>query len=432
MIRADLVVVDAAQLITLQGEAPRAGAGLRNLAVIPGGCLAAQEGRIVFAGTRDRFEAEVVLDDRSQVIDASDRVVLPGFVDPHTHLPFAGGREQEFARRLAGATYEQIASEGGGILSTVRATRAASDEELLDAVLDRLDRMLLMGTTTCEAKSGYGLSLEAEVRLLGVLERAAERHPVDVVPTFLGAHAVPPDHPGGRESYVRLVAETMVPAVAAARLAEFCDVFCDRAAFTPEESRRVLEAGRRHGLAPRLHADQLAPSGGAELAAELAAASADHLEHASEVGLAAMARAGVPAVLLPGASFCMMKREYPPARRMIELGVVPALATDFNPGTCHTESMQFMIALACLNMGLAVEEAIAAATVNAAVTLRRSGTIGSLEPGKSADFLVLEVPNYLHLAYHPGVNHVDTVVKDGEVVVQDGRLRYLDSPGDSS
>ncbi len=427
MIRADLVIVDAAQLLSLKGPVPRVRSGLRDLAIIAGGCLAVRDGLIVFVGDREAFEAEVVEGGDTEVIDATDQVVMPGFVDAHTHLPFAGSREAEFARRLDGATYREIAESGGGILSTVRATRAATEEELLEEVTLRLDRMLLEGVTTCEAKSGYGLTLEDEIRLLRVLREAQGIHPIDIAPTFLGAHAVPEEFRSDREAYLRLVTDRMIPEVSSTRLAEFCDVFCEEGAFTVEESRRILSAGIKAGLRPRLHADQLTACGGAELAAELGAASADHLENASHEGLARMAMAGVPAVLLPGSTFCMMQSRYAPARKIIDLGVAPALATDLNPGTCNTESMQFMISLACLNMRLSVEEAIAAATINGAVTIGRSATIGSLETGKAADILILDAPNFLHLAYHPGANHVATVIKKGTVVVQDGRLNYLDS-----
>jgi imidazolonepropionase len=428
LIRADLVIVDAAQLLTLRGPAPRLRADLRNLGLIEGGCLAAREGRIVFAGTRDEFEAEVSLDDGAEVVDAMGRVVMPGFVDAHTHLPFAGSREAEFARRLAGATYQEIAREGGGILSTVRATRAASDEELRDIMLQRLDRMLVEGVTTCEAKSGYGLTLHDELRLLRLAREAGAVHPVDVVTTLLGAHTVPPEYAGRREEYVRLVIEEMIPQAAAGRLAEYCDVFCEKGVFSVEEARRILEAGRAAGLRPRLHADQLSAGGGAELAAEVKAATADHLEHAGDEGIARMAAAGVAAVLLPGASFCMRETHWAPARRLVDGGVAVAVATDLNPGTCHTESMQLMIALACLSMDLRVEEAIAACTLNAAVTIGRNGTVGSLEAGKMADLLVLEAPSYLHLAYRPGVNLVGTVVKNGRIVARDRRIVYPESP----
>lgn len=426
MIRADLVIVDAAQLVTLKGPAPRLRSDLQDLAVIPGGCLAVRDGRIAFVGTRDRFEVEVDIDDSAEVIDATDRVIIPGFVDAHTHLPFAGTREEEFARRLAGASYREIAAAGGGIMSTVRSTRAAGDEELLDLVLSRLDGMLVQGITTCEAKSGYGLTLRDELRLLKVLEQARGAHPIGIVSTFLGAHTVPEEHRSDRERYVRLVIEEMIPAVASVGLAEYCDVFCEEGVFSVEESRRILLAGAEAGMKPRLHADQLTAFGGAELAAELGAASADHLEHASDEGLALMARAGVAAVMLPGAALCM-RTPFISARRLIDAGIAPVLATDFNPGTCHSESMQLMIALACLQTGMRVEEAIAASTINAAVTIGRAESIGSLEVGKQADMLMLGVPSYLFLAYHPGVNHVETVIVKGQVVAQDGHVNYLDS-----
>jgi len=430
--RADLVIVDAAQIVTLQGNAPRLRAELARLEIVEGGCLAAHQGHIVFVGSRDEFEAEVVAEDTAEVIDASDQVVMPGFVDPHTHLPFAGSREHEFARRLAGATYQEIAASGGGILSTVRATREAGDEELLDGILQRLDRMLLEGITTCEAKSGYGLTAPDELRLLKLLKQAQAAHPIEIVPTLLGAHWVPPEHKSDRKAYIKLVTETMIPEAAASKLAEYCDVFCEAGAFSLEESRAILSAGKRAGLEPRLHADQLSSGGGAELAAELGAASADHLERASDEGLKRMAGAGVTAVLLPGASFCLMKEDYAAARKMIDMGVAVALGTDLNPGTCNTESMQLMIALACLRMGMRVEEAVAAATINASVTIRRNSTIGSLEAGKSADILILDIPSYLHLAYRPGINHVTMVIKGGQVVVRDRRLSYEEEAGEGT
>lgn len=429
MIRADLVVVDAAQMLTLAGPAPRTRDALRDLSIVPGGCLAARDGKLVFVGTRDAFEAEVSLDDAAEIIDASDQVVMPGFVDAHTHLPFAGSREKELAQRLAGATYKEIAAAGGGIMSTVRATRAAGDEELLDLVLRRMDRMLLEGVTFCEAKSGYGLSLDHELRLLRVLRRAAGAHPLQIAATFLGAHTVPAEFAGNREGYIALVIEKMIPAVAKEGLARYCDVFCEEGVFDLAESRRILTAGAAAGLTPRLHADQLSATGGAELAAELGAASADHLEHASDEGLRRMAAAGVPAVLLPGASLCLMQEDWADARRIVEAGVAPVLATDLNPGTSYTESMGLMIALGCLRMGLSAEEAIAAATINPAVTIGRQDAIGSLEPGKQADLIVLEASDYRFLPYRPGMNLVGTVVKDGEVVVRDRRIVYQE-PGE--
>jgi imidazolonepropionase len=397
---------------------------MRDLGVVEGGCVAARRGRIVFAGPRADFEREVALAEDAVILDATDRVVLPGFVDAHTHLAFAGSRHDEFARRLEGATYEEIAALGGGILATVRATRGAAEEELDEAITGRLDRMLLHGTTTCEAKSGYGLTPVHELKLLEAISRAAAAHPVGIVGTLLGAHAVPPEHRQDRAAYVRLVAEQMVPAAAQAGLARYCDVFCERTSFTVEESRTILRAGRAHGLAPRVHADQLSDSGGAALAAELGAASADHLDHVSEEGVRALAAAGVAAGLLPGASFCLRAERHAPARRLVEAGVPVFLATDLNPGTSYTESLSMIAALGCLLLDLSVEEALAAETLNGAASLGLAAEIGSLEAGKRADFVVLDVPHYAHVVYHFGVNHVGTVVKDGRVVVEDGILVY--------
>lgn len=397
---------------------------MRDLAVVEGGCVASREGRIVFAGARRDFEREVSLGDDAVIIDASGCVILPGFADAHTHLAFAGSRHDEFAQRLAGAGYEEIAAAGGGILSTVKATRSASEEELLEAIASRLDTMILNGTTTVEAKSGYGLTLESELRLLDVLGRAAEDHPVSVVGTLLGAHALPPEFRDDRSGYVKLVAEEMIPEAARGGLARYCDVFCERGAFSVEEARTILLAGKKHGLAPRLHADQLSDSGGAALAAEIEALSADHLDFVGDEGIRSLAAAGVSAGLLPGASFCLRSTRHAPARKLIDGGVPVFLATDMNPGTSYTESMPAILTLGCLLLGMSVEEAIAACTLNAAHSLRLDSEIGSLQPGRKADFIVLNAPHYAHLAYHFGVNHVTTVVKDGLTVVENGLLAY--------
>jgi imidazolonepropionase len=397
---------------------------MRDLAVVEGGCVASREGRIVFAGSRRDFEREVSLGDDAVIIDASGCVILPGFVDAHTHLAFAGSRHDEFALRLAGATYEEIARAGGGILSTVRATRSASEEDLLEAIAARLDTMILNGTTTVEAKSGYGLTLESELRLLDVLAGAAGNHPVSVVGTLLGAHALPPEFREDRAGYVKLVAEEMIPEASKGGLARHCDVFCERGAFSVEEARTILLAGKAHGLAPRVHADQLSDSGGAALAAELEALSADHLDFVGDDGIRALASAGVSAGLLPGASFCLRSARHAPARKLIDGGVPVFLATDMNPGTSYTESMPAILTLGCLLLGMSVEEAVVACTLNAAHSLRLDSEIGSLQPGRKADFIVLNAPHYAHLAYHFGVNHVTTVVKDGLAVVENGMLAY--------
>ncbi|PYQ13608.1 MAG: imidazolonepropionase [Acidobacteria bacterium] len=418
MREADLILEHAAQLATPLGPAPCTGPSLGNLRVVPDGAVAAAGETLVFVGPSRDLPSKVRLKSGGLRLDVSGKTLLPGFVDPHTHLPFAGSRAQEFKMRLAGRSYEEIAVAGGGILSTVEATRAADVPGLASLSVARLDRMLEGGTTTCEAKSGYGLSLEAELKQLRVVREVAAFHPVEIVSTFLGAHAVPKERRAHREEYLRELVEEMIPRVAEEHLAEFCDVFCERTAFTLEEAEAVLETGRRNGLKPRLHADQLSPGGGAELAARMGAASADHLEFVSAAGIEAMAAAGVTAIVLPGAGFFLMSKHWPPARRLVEAGVPLALATDLNPGTCMTESMALMVVLACLELKLSVEEAITAATLNAAHSLGLARRIGSLEEGKQADLQVLEIPEYSHLVYHFGVNHVEAVIKKGIVVYQ--------------
>lgn len=416
MVEADLILEHAAELATPVGPAPRLGSALGNLRVIPDASVAISGGTLVQVGPARDLPSRVRLRPGGRRIDVTGKVILPGFVDAHTHLPFAGSRATEFEQRLAGRTYQEIAAAGGGILSTVDQTRRAEPSALAAAALRRLDRMLSLGTTTCEAKSGYGLSLEDELKQLCVLKGLASAHPVEIVPTFLGAHTLPRERLGARDDYVREVAEEMIPRVAEEGLAEFCDVYCEEGAFRPAEAERILEAGKRHGLRPRLHADQLSSLGGAELAARVGAASADHLEFVSERGVEAMAEAGVTAILLPGAGFFLMSPHRPPARRLVESGVPVALATDLNPGTCMTESLPLILALACLQLGLSVGEAITAATLNAARSLGREDRIGSLEEGKQADVQVLDIPEHHHLVYHFGVAHVDLVVKKGEVV----------------
>lgn len=413
---ADLLIHDLAEVATPRGDGPRAGAEQGRVERLGGAEVLCRGGRIAFVGSpqerRHRFGelAEVPR------LDGRGGTLIPGLVDPHTHLPWAGSREEEFARRLAGATYQEIAAEGGGILATVAATRGAGEGELTAKVLGRLDTMLSLGTTTAEAKSGYGLALDPELRQLRAVRAASEAHPVDLVPTLLAAHEVPPEHREDRDRYLEEVCREIVPAVAEAGLARFCDVFCERGVFTPEESRRVLQAGAEHGLEPRLHADEFVDSGGAELAAELGARSADHLIAISERGIEALAATGVTAVLLPGTSFFLMKHRYAPARRLVEAGVPVALATDCNPGSSHTESLPMVLVLAVFELGLSIEEALTAATLNAAASLGLGEEIGTVEEGKRADLVLLDAPNLLHLAYHYGVNPVSVVVKGGEVV----------------
>jgi len=412
---ADLLVENASQLVTLT-PSPRATDPEGKLGVIPEGTLAARDGRIVWVGPADQALQRISLSPRGKELDASGKVVLPGFIDSHTHLIFAGTREKEFELRLQGASYEEIAAKGGGIKSTVEKTRRASKEELVQIGRKNLDSMLSLGTTTAEAKTGYGLSTKDEIKMLEALRDLGREHPVEVVPTFLGAHEIPPEYAGKTEDYLRLVTEEMIPAVAEKKLALFCDVFCEKGVFSLEQSRRILEAGKRFGLIPKLHADELTPLGGAELAAEVGAVSADHLLFISEKGMEAMAEKGVVATLLPGTAFFLFLGRYAPARRMISRGVTVALASDFNPGSSMTESLPLITTIACTQMRMTPVEAILGITLHAAKALGKEKEIGSLGVGKQADLVLLDIPDYRHLSYHFGVNHAWKVIKKGRVV----------------
>ncbi len=357
------------------------------------------------------------------VLDGAGKTALPGFVDPHTHLPWAGSRESEFNERLKGRSYAEIAAAGGGIVATVEATRRASREELAALVRRRLDTMLLHGTTFCEAKTGYGLELASELKQLGAILDGSRGHPVGVVATALPAHEVPLElraSASGRARYVDTCCDEILPALAAGG-ARFADVFCETGVFDLAESRRILEAGKRHGLVPRVHADELTPLGGARLAAEVGAASADHLLFAQPDGIEAMARAGVVATLLPGTSVFLRMNRYAPARAMIDAGVAVAIGTDCNPGSSYTESLPAVAFFAALGMGLTVEETLTALTLNAAASLGEAGRRGSLEPGKAGDVVLIDGPSLEHLVYHYGVNPVTDVVAGGRVVVRDRR-----------
>jgi imidazolonepropionase len=393
-----LAIVNIGQLVTLAGPArPRVGRELGELGLIPDAALLVEDGHIAAAGTYTELRTRIP--PHAALIDAEGRCVTPGFVDAHTHLVFAGNRATEFEQRIAGATYQQIAAAGGGILRTVALTRAASEEELLEAARRHRGWMLRCGTTTIEAKSGYGLERATELRMLRVLARLNDEGPARIVSTLLAAHTVPPEFDGRREEYVRWIEEELIPEVAAAKLAVFCDAFCDDHAFTVDEARRVLTAARRHGLRLRVHAEQFRPGTGAALAAELGAATADHLEAVTGETLALLRDAGVQPVLLPGSVFALGREQYPPARKMIELGLAIVLATDFNPGSSAVASMPFILSLACLRMRLTPAEALTAATVNAAWSLGLGDRIGSLEAGKEADFLIHEFADYRELAY---------------------------------
>lgn len=416
----ELLIVHASQLVTLAGPArARAGPQLRELAIVEDGALLVRDGRIAAVGTSAEIERQTSVD--AERIDATGSVVMPGFVDAHTHPVFAGTREDEYEMRTEGLTYQEIAAQGGGIRSTVRKTREASEQQLFEMALPRVRWLLEHGTTTAEAKSGYGLTVDDELKILRVIRRLNDATPLVFVPTFLGAHETPDEYRSSsigatREDYVRLVTDEMLPRVAAEGLARYADVFCESHVFTLDESRRVLERARELGLGLRVHADQLSLSGGARLAAELRAETADHLEWCDDDGICALAQAGTIAVLLPGAVFNLGLTRYAPARAMIEAGVAVALATDFNPGSSPTPSMQMILSIACTQMRMTPAEAIAAATINPAYSLGLGSEVGSLEAGKQADVVVFDCEDYRQIPYFYGINHAVVVIKTGRVV----------------
>jgi imidazolonepropionase len=412
----DLVLENVSQLVTCEpalfdsqdeGGAP--------IGLVDDGCLAVSGGRIEWVGRQRDFAARRG-PATSVTIDARGCVVLPGLVDAHTHTVFAGTREREYELRIRGKSYMEIAGSGGGINSTVAAVRSASEDELVESGLRRIEEMLRWGTTTVEIKSGYGLSVEAELKMLRAIGRIARRADIDVVPTFLGAHEVPPEFAGRKERYVDLVVDEMIPAVGGAKLAEFCDVFCERGVFTPEESLRILRGAAAWGMRPKIHADEFAWSGGAEVAAEVGAISAEHLVCASREGLTAMKEAGTVAVLLPGVAVGTGKLEFASAREMLSLGLTVALATDFNPGSSMVHSLPIVSSLACSFMKMTPAEAIGAMTMGGARALGREGQVGSLALGKQADFGLYEVPDFRYIPYHLGGAVPKTVVKSGRVV----------------
>ena len=414
MLQADFLIRNAREILTCAGPGPLAGSRQAQVTAVANASLAAMDGVIVFVGPAAEADAQVTLRPDAVVIDAADHAVVPGFVDAHTHSVFAGDRRAELRRRLAGATYAEIAAAGGGIVSTVTATREATQEELVNQSRPRLDEMLASGTTTCEIKSGYGLDVESELRMLRAIAALATQHTIDVIPTFMGAHEVPQEYRGRRDDYVDLVIREMLPAVAAEQLAAWCDVFCETGVFSPDDSLRILEAGIEHGLKPRIHADELAASGGSRIAAQVGARSADHLIFVPDEGIAAMAASGVVATLLPNAAFYLKLGRFAPARKLIEAGVPVALATDVNPGGGFSPSMPFAIALACFGMNMTFEEALVAATFNGAWSLDVSDKVGSLEPGKLADAVIVrgEAINLIRM----GAPSIAAVVKRGRVV----------------
>ena len=410
----NILITNARQLITLKGPAKaRAGKEADELSIIENGAVAIKGEKILAVGTTEEIKAHYISD---KIIDASNKVVMPGFVDPHTHPIFVHYRENEFEMRIKGKSYVEISQSGGGIRSSIKAVRKASEDELYELSEKRIKRMISNGTTTLEAKSGYGLSTESEIKMLEVIKRLNENLPIDIITTFMGAHEFPIEYKDNHEEYIRILKEEMMPEVKKQNLAEFCDIFTEEHVYNIEQSRDILTRAKNLGFKIRMHADEIKPIGGAELAAEVGAVSADHLGAASDKGIEAMRDAGVIATLLPGTIFSLGMKSYARARDMIDAGLPVALATDYNPGSCNCDSMQFIITLACLQMKMTVAEAITASTINAAYSLEMGDKIGSLEVGKYADILIMDMISYQYLPYHFGSNNVETVIKKGEVI----------------
>ena len=412
---ADILIVNAEEMLTLSGngQKPRIGKQMNDLVIINDGAIAIREGKIIAVGkTQDvtkAFRGEYVF-------SAKGKTVLPGFVDPHTHTVFSGSREDELQMRIEGASYMEILNSGSGPLKTTRETRRTKIEKLVELGLERLDIMLAHGTTTVEAKSGYGLTVEDELKILEAAKRLNQLHSIEVVSTFMGAHVVPIEYKGNTEKYADLVIEEMIPQVAKQGIAEFCDVFCERGAFSMEQAKRILVAGKKFGLKPKIHADEISTMGGAEIAADVRAASADHLNYASNEGIKAMAEKETIAVLLPASTYSMMSSRYADARYMIDQGVPVALGTGFK--ACNwVSNQQTCISMACHLMHMTPAEAVTAATINAAHAIKRGNEIGSLEVGKRADITILNVPNHKFLGYSIGVNLVEKVIENGRLVI---------------
>lgn len=404
--------------MTLRGRGPRRWAALARLGIVKGGALLVRDGRIAAVGTRAKIEAlpEAA---GAEKLDVGGRIVLPGFVDSHTHLVHAASRAEEYELKIEGASYEEIARKGGGILNSVKKLRAATSEALKLRARRALAQFAAYGTTTIEAKSGYGLDVASELKILRLHKELAAEQPLEIVSTFLGAHVVPAEYRGsadGAKKYIELLIEELIPEVAKEKLAEFCDVFCDRGAFTRAQAEEILEVGKRHGLAPRVHAEQLTRTGATQLGVKLGAASCDHLEQINSSDIAALAKSQTVATLLPGCDFHLGLAKYAPARKLIDAGAIVALATDYNPGTSPTMSMPMILSLACSQLRMTPAEAITAATINAAYALRREKQIGSLDVGKFADLAVFEVADYREIPYYFGMNNCWMTMKRGVVV----------------
>lgn len=422
--QATLIIENANQVVTPKRSSFEFSRteSMGELVIYENGAVAVGGEEILAVGPTQTVLAQVEISSAAQRIDARGKTVTPGLVDPHTHPIFFGTRENEFEMRVLGRSYQEIARAGGGIRSSVRSLRQASHAELLAAVLPRMQTFLENGTTTIEAKSGYGLSPEDEIKSLEVIREVNQQQPVDLVPTFLGAHEIPDEFRNDRSGYIRQILEIMLPQVADQHLAEFCDIFCEESVYSPEEARLILTAAKKLGLRPKIHANQLAPGGGAKIASEVGAISAEHLDYVSTEDVQALFIAGVVPVLLPSAVFYLNLTHFAPARAMIEAGLPVALSTDYNPGTSFTESMPMAMTLACIQLHLTPAEALIAATLNAAMAINRGHLIGSLESGKLADLVVWNMPNYRHLAYHFGVGLAETVIKRGKMVYKKSPL----------
>ena len=410
-----LLISNLRQLVTVRsgGKSFKRGQEMRDIGVMENASVLIENGVITWIGNASDFTN--TLEPDADTIDGSSYVALPGFVDSHTHTIFGGSRENEFALRSEGKTYQEIAAQGGGILSSVNATRNATKKELKKAGSKRLDAMMRHGTTSVEIKSGYGLSEDGEIKMLDAISELANEHFMTIRSTFLGAHALPPEFKERREEYIDLLCNRMMPHIAKRKIAQFCDVFCETGYFTVEESRRILEQAATHGLGLKLHSDEFNSLGGTQLAAELKAVSVDHLEHISDNAIAALQRGSTIAVLLPGVSF-FLRNPYAPARKLIDAGVPVAIASDFNPGSCMAFSMPLMMTIACTQMSLTPEEAITASTLNGAAAMGIADQVGSIEIGKRADIILYDIPNYRYLAYHFGSNLAAKIIKNGTIL----------------
>jgi len=418
----DLLIKDIDQLITVEsnGKAKK-GVDMQEIGLIENGWIAIKQDKIVGVGSGD-LSPDFKIAEETIIVDGRGKTITPGLVDPHTHLVHAGSRENELALKLKGVPYLEILKQGGGILSSVRSTQDATMEDLINQSKKSLDRMLTYGVTTVEVKSGYGLDLDTEIKQLEAIDILNRQNHTDLVSTFLGAHAIPQKYKENPDAFVNIVINEMLPIVAERKLAEFCDVFCEEGVFSVDQTRKILKAAENLGLKSKIHADEIVSLGGAELAAELKVTSADHLMAASDEGLKMMAQNEVIAVALPGTSFNLAMGKYANARKMMEYGLAVALATDYNPGSCPTENIQLIMSLGCLYLKMTPEEVISAVTINAAAAIKREEEIGSIEIGKKADIVIFDTPNLYYIPYHFGINHVDTVIKNGRIVVKSGRL----------